>query len=742
MKKSILTFISLCLACLTSCGSVGSSPSSSQSPSTVQEKEDHTIVVDSSLDHGSIRASKGKAKEGEIIALSITPQTNYYLESIHVTNTQQNEIDLTDDYHFVMPNSDVYITADFEMNNYFVLDFYDEESLSNLTSNGVIDNATNAKTILEKFPEDMIESVDNVTGTGLPKRGGLGLGSGSGTGGMTFHFNELYQITKVTINAIRWAASEGNIEVNNKEWDEGDFSETVSTDGVKDENSLLIWNLEFSTNTIKVMVPSAKQRVIIFSIRFEFELRLKTQVTTSADITKGRIELETTGYDEGEAVKFNVISAAGYELEKLTVKTESGNEIVPQDNSFKMPNEPVNIDAKFKPIDGVFTACFYDEKTINDKETNGELVTFENINEYFNGNLESIDNVTRVNKGKRGGLGFGSSSSLGSVHFVFKESFQFTKVLITAVKWASNDEYLTANGLQNGLQLRGESNSYDCEYVVEYDFIQPTHELTLSTSNEAKKHRVVVYAISFFYEEPNQVYDNLKDLNILAIGDSIFAGSTLGPSATWIERMARLYNQNFYNDSISGTCVASMDPKDSTTNRSSKSMVDRYEDSLLDYQAKNPGVSPEIIIIEGGRNDNSNHLPLGENDSMDKTTVKGAINTMIKTYHETYPDALIVLIPPWYYTKKTSLGYNNITCGETMQQLVDYYKSKGENYVSTIFACDKDTTGVNLDDPDFRAKYAQTPTDVSHLNVEGQKLVEPFMTKSMSELYAEFLKNK
>ena len=739
MKKTILKVLSLCSVFLTSCGTTSSSsPNIEPPPSSIVENEEYTIVIDSALEFGSIRASKTKAKKGEVIALSITPQTNYHLSSIQVLNNQEG-IELTEDYHFIMPNGDVFITAKFEMNTYFVLDFFDENSLNNLSSNGVIDNIANAKTILDKFPKEMIESVDNVTASGLPKRGGLGLGSGSSTGGISFHFTELYQIKKIQINAIRWSASEGNIEVNNNPWNEGDFSQTISTDGIKDETSLLTWNLKFSTNDINISVPEAKQRVIIFSIRFDYELRLKTPVNVNTDITKGKVELQSTGYDEGELVKFKVIPAAGYELDNLKVITSSEQEITYSDNSFIMPNEPVSINANFKQIENTFTACFYDEKTINNKEEKGELVTFDNINEYFNGNLESVDNITRVNIGKRGGLGFGSSTSLGSIHFTFKESFKFTKVLITAVKWASNDGYLTANGLQNGLQLKGESNTFDCENVVEYDFIQPTNELTLSTSNESRKHRVVIYAISFFYEEPNPIYTNLNNLNLLVTGDSIFAGSTLGPSATWLERMARLYKQNLYNDSISGTCVASMDPKNSTTNRSAKSMVDRYEDSLKDYQEKNPNTSPEIIIIEGGRNDNSNHLPLGENDSYDIKTVRGAFNTMIKKYHETYPNALIVLIPPWYYTKKTSLGYNNITCGEIMLELVSYYKEKGENYISTIFACDKDTTGVNLDDPAFRKKYAQTPNDVSHLNVEGQKLVEPYMTKCLSELYANFL---
>lgn len=717
--------------------SVSNSTSSKTSSISSVVDNVYSITVDKVI-NGSVRASTSEAEAGEVVYLSATPEESYQLKLIYV-ETEKGTIDI-EDMSFVMPDCNVIIKAEFEAITTAFVDLYDSSTITNTSYNGV---AVSFDNLNPYFPSGMLEDVTDVTATGLGKRGGLGLGSGSSAGYFTLHFKDVYQVNKVTINAIKWKSSEGHIVVNGKELTSGGFTSTVSTDGVHDTDSLLVWEFEYSTNVIKIEVPEKAQRVIVFSIQFDYELRTKTPVTTNVVKNHGKVELEAPGYDEGEVVEFKVIPAMGYLVDEVNATTKSGSNLTLNGYSFTMPNEEVEIQATFKRDPNVYLADFFNEELLHDNTSNGILDSEEiqtNLPKYFENDVLVSSEVNAVGLGKRGGLGIGSGSSKGYVNLTFKESFKFTKVIITAVKWSVSDGYLEANGLVNGLELRGVSGEYDCEYTVEYDFIQPTNILNLSTSDTSGKRRCIVYSIAFFYEEPVLEYENLKNLNIYAVGDSILAGSSLGRSATWYERMGRKYNMTLVNDSISGTCVASMDITQSETNRSDLSMVDRFEQNLAIYENEHPGVKFDVILLEGGRNDNSNHLTIGENNSNDITEVLGAFNYMIQKFHEKYKDALIILVPPWYYTKKTSLGYNNVSCGEYMQSLSQYYKSQGINYIETIFACDKDTTGINFDDPEFRAMYSQTSSDVSHLNVEGHKLAQTFMESEISKLLADFNK--
>ena len=55
-----------------------------------------------------------------------------------------------------------------------------------------------------------------------------------------------------------------------------------------------------------------------------------------------------------------------------------------------------------------------------------------------------------------------------------------------------------------------------------------------------------------------------------------------------------------------------------------------------------------------------------------------------------------------------------------------------------LYAADPNTIGVNMNDSAFRAKYCIKPDDVSHLNLDGMKMVLPFMEQFIASEYAKF----
>jgi hypothetical protein len=65
----------------------------------------------------------------------------------------------------------------------------------------------------------------------------------------------------------------------------------------------------------------------------------------------------------------------------------------------------------------------------------------------------------------------------------------------------------------------------------------------------------------------------------------------------------------------------------------------------------------DIVLLEGGRNDFNNEVPLGDVDTHDTKTFSGALNVTIEGLKAKYPDAMIVCISNWNFPgTKNELG--------------------------------------------------------------------------------------
>jgi hypothetical protein len=114
----------------------------------------------------------------------------------------------------------------------------------------------------------------------------------------------------------------------------------------------------------------------------------------------------------------------------------------------------------------------------------------------------------------------------------------------------------------------------------------------------------------------------------------------------------------------------------------------------------------------------------------------GSINIMLDGMLKTYPNALIILVTPWYHTGKVAAtGLSNVDYANAMRSLAEH---RNDKRIVCLYAADPNTIGVNMNDSAFRAKYCIKPDDVSHLNLEGMKYVLTYMEQFIASEYAKF----
>lgn len=211
-------------------------------------------------------------------------------------------------------------------------------------------------------------------------------------------------------------------------------------------------------------------------------------------------------------------------------------------------------------------------------------------------------------------------------------------------------------------------------------------------------------------------YDVLKDKTFTVIGDSYLAGNGLDKSLVWPALLASKYDMKYTNYGKNGSTMSNFVTTENP-------MVSRYSS-----MANN---SPDIVIIEGGRNDYNKSVPIGEDGSLDTKTMKGAARYLITKIGEKYPDALIICVTVWEVGGAANQAGNY--CSDYGKALLEVCEDMG---VPCINAMDQETTGVYMTDSAFRAEYCMKPTDISHLNAKGMQLVFPYFEKFIAEAYS------
>ncbi len=220
--------------------------------------------------------------------------------------------------------------------------------------------------------------------------------------------------------------------------------------------------------------------------------------------------------------------------------------------------------------------------------------------------------------------------------------------------------------------------------------------------------------------------DILNSLKIMAIGDSYLDGSGLHYS--WIDLLAKKYRMQYVDHAIGGTTVASFEgyPQDRVP------MVLRYGEMLNEEEA------PDIIFIEGGRNDRQNKIPIGDLKDTSETTYLGALNIMIDAFREAYPESLIICLTPWGYIDGNGAaeGFYGTTA-DYAAAMVRLCKARN---VACMNCADPAVSGVDMNNQEFYDTYSLNDS-VSHLNADGMAYVLPFFESFINTAYTSFKSN-
>ena len=155
------------------------------------------------------------------------------------------------------------------------------------------------------------------------------------------------------------------------------------------------------------------------------------------------------------------------------------------------------------------------------------------------------------------------------------------------------------------------------------------------------------------------MYDILKGKTLVAIGDSLFEGNKLGNAATWVNKMER-YGMTVYNYGKNGNTMAKQEKETKVP-----PMCERYA-QMQD--------GADYVVVLGGANDKRLSIPLGENDSTDPTTFKGALRQMILGLTAKYPKAKILFMTNYNrWPSKNELGISDIDYVLAMEEICRIY---------------------------------------------------------------------
>ncbi len=231
----------------------------------------------------------------------------------------------------------------------------------------------------------------------------------------------------------------------------------------------------------------------------------------------------------------------------------------------------------------------------------------------------------------------------------------------------------------------------------------------------------------------------MKELDVLAIGDSLFGGHTLAAGEQWLELLAKEYDWNLTNLGANGWTVA-YNPgayKDSSQVRPSmydKLMTDagykfgNTSSSFYSYGSPSGNAADvDVIFLEGGWNDFGWGIPLGKASDTDGSTYMGAINSMVKKLLEVYPNAHVILITSWHTSGTRDDGAKKMDFVANGMKEVLAANYANHDRVSLIDAGDPNVAGIRMGDSAWFSEHAM---DGAHLNAKGMKV----MAENMPEL--------
>ncbi len=190
----------------------------------------------------------------------------------------------------------------------------------------------------------------------------------------------------------------------------------------------------------------------------------------------------------------------------------------------------------------------------------------------------------------------------------------------------------------------------------------------------------------------------LAGKTIAFLGDSYVKNHRRPSTETWHAKAAANLEMNYVNCGRNGSSIAF----DRTKDGFGPAMTERYKIEIPD--------SVDYIVVIAGHND-ADYLTNHSDKNLWVDFVKG-LDTLLDGMQTKFPNAKIAFVTPWAVARP---GFSEVNA-----QIIKACGQKG------IPVLDMAALGViEVNNPEFRAKYFQGPNDTAHLNAEGHDLLVP-----------------
>ena len=186
--------------------------------------------------------------------------------------------------------------------------------------------------------------------------------------------------------------------------------------------------------------------------------------------------------------------------------------------------------------------------------------------------------------------------------------------------------------------------------------------------------------------------DKLCGKSIIVFGDSYVRNHLRPYTESWHYKVAERHHMRYYNYGINGSSVAF----DRTEEGFGSAMVKRYETM----------VDADYVLVIAGHND-AGFVTRGEEYL---TEFMKELDNLCSGLKEKYPHSKIGWVTPWGVDR------------DGFQTVIDAVKSTCARYGIDVLDAAQ-TSGINVNDPEFRKRYFQGPFDTAHLNADGHDLV-------------------
>ena len=316
----------------------------------------YNIIV-TETENGTVKTEMTVAEAGQEVSLVITPDEGYEIDELIVRDINNNAIDVTADYTFVMPATNVVVVVTFKASVVTpdpVADFTQPFTLVFKESGTSSDNNSSYKTstaltdIFESGAEylESIVSIDKVY-AGRTGRGSK-LGNTSNPGTMSVEMKQKIAVEKFVVSASGYNSTEGSsISIN------GLDTITLTTVGDEFSDYTFVANgEEIST----ISLSSVQKRAYIKSITvYPYVENVDTIVVGEeylinvVQATGGVVVADADSAAAGTLITLTIRSEENYELDNISVVDANGNGVeLSANNTFLMPAAAVTVTAVFK----------------------------------------------------------------------------------------------------------------------------------------------------------------------------------------------------------------------------------------------------------------------------------------------------------------------------------------------------------------------------------------------------------